>query len=81
MADANKDLGIVGGNYDAECEEMLIRAQASGVVLIVLGGNKGNGFSVSGVEGEHGGIVGQLPKILRHVADSVEQRLSQASKQ
>lgn len=36
-----------GGKYDAEVRELMERLQAQGVVLLILAGNKGSGFSVA----------------------------------
>lgn len=34
------------GKYDNECTQVRTNTKATGVLLVVLGGDKGNGFSV-----------------------------------
>lgn len=58
------------GKYDDLCEFALHEAQGEGALLIVLGGNKGTGFSASFVRPE---IARDIPGVLRQVADLIEQ--------
>ena len=60
------------GNYDDECERQLVESGAELVVLIVINGNKGNGFSVSGIEGHRDSKLPRLPIILRDMADQID---------
>ena len=57
------------GKYDDICTEARVAASAEAVVLIVLGGEKGSGFSVQAIEGD---ITRRLPALLRSVADEIE---------
>lgn len=57
------------GKYDDDCTAILIKHRADGVILAVIGGNLGNGFSVN--------ITSQalarcLPQLLRQMADEIE---------
>jgi hypothetical protein len=58
-----------GGKYDPELETLLESTRAAGVVLMVIGGPRGDGFAY--------GSVSHLPPktiagMLRQVADSLE---------
>ncbi len=57
------------GKYDDACTAARLATDAAGVVLIVLGGKQGSGFSVQ-VEGED--LTWALPALLRSVADQIE---------
>ena len=57
------------GVYDHLATVVRERAHANGVVLIVLEGSKGNGFSVQATVD----MTLTLPSILRTVADEIEQ--------
>ena len=52
------------GKYDDLCTNVRLSAMARGVVLIVLGGHKGSGFSVQ-ADAE---IQRSLPEMLEHIA-------------
>jgi hypothetical protein len=60
------------GRYDALADGVLRETDADAVILVVLGGNKGSGFTLS-CKGE---VVDQaharLPALLREIADSIE---------
>jgi len=58
--------------YDAECKELFERLKADGVVLIILGGDKGNGC-VSSVKPE---VSMMLPDLLRGLAKHMEKDLT-----
>lgn len=57
-----------GGKYDAICENALIEAKAAGVLLIVIGGDKGIGFSCSVLDPR---IIESLPDILEGTAKEI----------
>jgi hypothetical protein len=57
------------GKYDDACTAARESTQAQGVLLVVLGGNKGNGFSAQFVGAD---MVGRVPELLRVVADQIE---------
>lgn len=61
------------GNYEQDCEFLLSQYKANLVVVGVVGGSKGNGFSVS-VQDPH--LRQYLPCILRSMADSIEKELA-----
>lgn len=63
------------GKYDKECEAALQATRGDCVLLIVLGGNRGSGFSMSATI--HGFGV-DVPKILRETADQIEQSYGRA---
>ncbi len=57
------------GKYDRECQELLIRLHASTTVLMVIEGDRGNGFSVVSTDPNTNV---NLPKALRDMADQIE---------
>ena len=59
------------GKYDELATLVRVVADADGVVLIVLGGCEGSGFSVQGPPE----VLGELPALLRLVADGIEQNI------
>ncbi len=59
---------IGAGKYDKLCSLVRTKAQAQGAVIIVLGGNRGSGFSCQLPGFAHL----ELPKMLRHMADEIE---------
>jgi hypothetical protein len=56
------------GKYDDLATLVREQADAKAVVVIVLGGTAGSGFSVQSVEGD---ISARLPALLRMVADEI----------
>lgn len=67
------------GNYDSSCEAVHLALGMPDVVgLIVLGGPKGNGFSVVTRKMEN---LKELPAILRTIADGIEEGQRQAANQ
>lgn len=56
------------GKYDEETTMIQARTQAAGVILIVIGGNKGEGFSCQATLE----VTLALPKMLRTIADQME---------
>lgn len=72
---------IGAGKYDVPCERTLLETRAQAVILIVLGGDKGSGFSVSAVGGAVGSTIEQLPAILRSCADEIEKDVATTKKQ
>lgn len=57
------------GKYDEESSALVKRYRATAAVVIVIGGTKGIGFSVSTVSQD---LLRDLPVILRCVADNIE---------
>jgi hypothetical protein len=60
------------GKYDDLCTAAREATTADGIILIVLGGTKGSGFSVQGTLR----VQVTLPKILRQIADQIETDLT-----
>ena len=60
------------GNYDDECERQLVETGAELVMLVVINGKKGNGFSVSGRQFNRESKLAKVPFILRDMANSIE---------
>jgi hypothetical protein len=58
-----------GGKYDAQCEQVLRNTKAEACVVIVLGGEKGSGFSVSVTNLS---AARAIPDLLRTVAQDME---------
>ena len=56
------------GKYDDLATYVREQANARAVVVIVIDGDKGGGFSVQTAAG----LVLNLPTLLRHVADDIE---------
>ena len=57
------------GKYDELASYVRERAEALAAIVIVIGGNKGSGFSVQST-GED--LTSTLPKLLRGMADQIE---------
>lgn len=60
--------------FDELCARVREEAKASAVLLIVVGGPQGSGYSVQSVEPlQHGtGFATALPRLLREMADEME---------
>jgi hypothetical protein len=56
------------GKYDDEATLVMQSAHASGVIVIVIGGDRGEGFSIQATLS----VSLQLPKILRDMADQLD---------
>lgn len=61
------------GKYDRECAQARRDADAAGVVLIVMGGRHGDGFSAQ--LNQH--LLRGLPDTLRFIADEMEAALKE----
>jgi hypothetical protein len=61
------------GKYDDLATEARERAKATGVILIVIQGEHGSGFSCQA----NLQVTLELPKMLREMADEIEKDLSQ----
>ena len=57
------------GKYEPECTEMLEKTGADAVLLIVLGGEKGSGFSMGTFKPAN---ILLVPTLLRDIADAIE---------
>ena len=60
------------GKYDDEVTRVQTRTQATGVILIVIGGNRGEGFSCQATLE----TTLKLPTMLRTIADQIEADLA-----
>lgn len=56
------------GKYDQQAEQLLKELSAQGLLLIVIGGNRGTGMSVK----SDPVLLAALPTVLRHTADMIE---------
>lgn len=61
------------GKYDDLATAAMESAQAAGVIVIVIGGNRGHGFSI---QTHDLGLAAKLPAILRYIADGMEKDMS-----
>lgn len=66
------------GKYDQACGDALVATKARCVVLAVLGGEHGNGFSVNAVSPE---FEKMLPKLLRECASALKPDQVQESRE
>lgn len=57
-----------GGKYEKEITELREQLKADGLIMIVIGGERGEGFGIQGTAG----VILALPKMLRTIADQVE---------
>jgi hypothetical protein len=57
------------GKYDVECGDIRERTKAQTVIVIVIGGSKGTGFSMQSTDPMH---IGKTPMVLRTVAAEIE---------
>lgn len=64
------------GKYDPEATAARESAMAGAVVLIVLDGDRGSGFSVQVISP---GVLERLPGLLRHMADDIERDVERAT--
>ena len=64
-------MAIGPGKYDEEATMVMERVKAQGVILIVVGGNKGEGFACQATLPTMLGI----PEMLRNMADEIERDL------
>ena len=61
------------GNYDEEATWVQVKTQAHGVILMIVDGNKGNGFSIASFDIQATlEITLSLPKLLREMANQIE---------
>lgn len=59
------------GRYDKHCTQLLTDLDADAVMVIVLGGDIGNGFSLSSRESARVLVRALVPQLLREVANEV----------
>jgi len=63
------------GKYDDQCEKAAEMCKANQVILVVFDGEHGPGFSARLT----GKLVMAIPKILRKLADDIEEKMKAAS--
>lgn len=61
-------MAIGTGKYDALCTGIRERTGADAVMLIIIGGNRGDGFSLQAADD----VLGELPLVLRDAAAQLE---------
>jgi len=61
------------GKYDKECEDARAKTSADAVLLIVLGGDRGSGFSATFAGSAGVEAMARLPGILRDTARQIEE--------
>ena len=66
------------GRYNDECTAARESANAQACILIVLGGNRGNGFEV---QHTHPDFVKDIPKLLREAAYEIERTVNETPDQ
>lgn len=64
------------GKYDAQCAKALLETDAYAVLMVVVGGNKGHGFSVNSRDRS---IVLNISTLLREVADEIDKKIEQTT--
>jgi len=60
---------IGAGKYDVHCQGVLVITQAKAVLLQVIGGDQGSGFSVAATDPQ---FILHIPLLLRRMADQIE---------
>jgi hypothetical protein len=74
-------MAIGPGKYDELAEYVLLQAKAQAVVVIVTGGDRGSGMSRKSIVNDVWDLAAELealsrlPRLLRHIADTIEQDL------
>lgn len=58
------------GKYGAEAHEVADRTKAKGLVLLIIDGDRGSGFTIVDVTG--GRITKEMPSVLRLAADDLD---------
>lgn len=66
-----KEMGKAG-KYDAVSAKVLVELGASAVMVAVIGGPMGHGFSVSCLEPINDALQAELPRLLRAIADRID---------
>ncbi len=56
------------GKYDDLCVDILRKTNAECVLVVVVNGNRGSGFSVNSVNHK---IVFEIPEMLEHMAEQI----------
>jgi hypothetical protein len=59
---------VGAGKYDAEATTVMESTKAQGVIVIVFGGNRGEGFAIQATLE----VTLDLPFLLRNIADQIE---------
>lgn len=64
------------GKYNDECTRIREAYKAAGVLVVVVGGSRGHGFSSQIVGGQSGAVMHAVITTLRAVADQIEEDLN-----
>jgi hypothetical protein len=73
-------MSIGPGNYDEEATWVQKRTNAHGVLLMIVDGNKGNGFSLASYDMQATlEITLALPRLLREMANQIEDDIKEQS--
>lgn len=62
-----------GGKYEPEARQVIESSKAQAVLVIVLAGDRGTGFSIVSTDPR---IMAGVPPVLRNVADQIDKDLS-----
>jgi hypothetical protein len=65
------------GVYDALCTQVQRKANASVAIVMICGGNKGNGFSVALTDPDY---IMNLPELLQDLTDSIRRQRDELAK-
>jgi hypothetical protein len=68
-------MAIGAGKYDPECTALQEKL-GGGIILLVIDGARGSGFSVTATLK----VVASLPELLRHMADGIEHDLKKGGR-
>lgn len=61
-------MALGSGKYGEECSKILEETEAEGVILVVISGNKGSGFSCHASPE----VVAELPSILENLSKQIK---------
>jgi len=64
-------MAVGKGRYDEICEAVREETGAFGAILLIMDGDRGNGFSVQ-VPPE---VLGRVPELLQHLADAIQEEV------
>lgn len=66
------ETSFIKGRYDGTCSAVILATDADAVILIVLNGTNGSGFSVSCRQDLALTMREEIPRLLHKVADKLE---------
>jgi hypothetical protein len=65
-------MAVGPGKYDPECTAVRLATRAETVILVVIGGDRGNGFSVQALAHDERESAMSVVKALRVMANEIE---------